>query len=217
MRNTITLCLLFIQALAIMAQPKITTPDLSVLSSFQPVNRTITLTKDQAGNAAVHVDAQKGPGVVWIKQLNFSGGTLEFDVKGKDVLQESFVGIAFHGVNDSTYESVYFRPFNFRASDPVRHKHAVQYIALPRYDWFNLRESFPDKYEHAIVPDVNPNTWFHVKVVVKPSLIQVFVNSDPTACLSLQPLMAPVAGQVGFWVGNGSDGDFANLTVMHVN
>gem|GEM_PF-6071604 len=29
------------------------------------------------------------------------------------------------------YEAVYFRPFNFRSSDPVRKGHAVQYVANP--------------------------------------------------------------------------------------
>jgi hypothetical protein len=27
--------------------------------------------------------------------------------------------VAFHGVDATTYDSIYFRPFNFRAADPV--------------------------------------------------------------------------------------------------
>src|SRR6266436_806902 len=35
---------------------------------------------------------------------------------GVHLSEKPDVGIAFHGKNDSTYESVYVRPFNFRAS-----------------------------------------------------------------------------------------------------
>ncbi len=213
MKTKTVLVLLLFSGMTFWAASQTLIPDLSEINILQPVNRNFSLATGPNNTPIVHVDAKEGPGVVWIKGTKFSTGTLEFDVKGKDVLQESFVGIAFHGVNDTTYESVYFRPFNFQATDPVRHKHAVQYIALPGYDWFKLRETFPDKYEHAIVPMVDPNAWFHVKIVLEQNRIQAFVNADPTACLSIQPLVYNLAGQIGFWVGNGADGDFANLTI----
>ncbi|HEX3008342.1 MAG TPA: hypothetical protein VHO90_12095, partial [Bacteroidales bacterium] len=154
-------------------------------------------------------------GVVWINDLNFSTGVIEFDVKGKDVLQESFVGIAFHGLNDSTYEGVYFRPFNFRATDPVRKKHSVQYISLPKFDWYYLREAYPNKYENTLTSNVDPNDWFHVKIIIDKDAVKALVNSDNQPCLSVQPLTHNKTGKVGFWVGNGSDGDFANLVVSN--
>ncbi len=55
-------------------------------------------------------------GIAWINDIRFSDGIIEFDVKGKNVLQQSFVGFAFHGSNDSTYDAVYFRPFNFKSN-----------------------------------------------------------------------------------------------------
>jgi len=194
-----------------LAQTKIITPDLSKKDNLQPVNRQVSLSTDKTVKALVHLNANDGAGIIWIKGLNFKTGVIEFDVKGKDVLQESFVGIAFHGVNDSTYESVYFRPFNFQVDDTVRKKHAVQYISLPKFDWEYLRKTYPDKYEHSLLKFVDPNQWFHIKVVVDKNKIQAFVNADAKACISVEPLTNNSSGKIGFWVGNGSDGDFANL------
>jgi hypothetical protein len=87
------------------------------------------------GSRGVHVSGKAAPGLVWIEGTDFGEGTIEVDVRGRDVLQKSFVGIAFHRKDDNTYESVYLRPFNFRADDPARHQYAVQYMASPDYDW----------------------------------------------------------------------------------
>lgn len=62
---------------------------------------------------------------------------------------KSFVGIAFHRRDDSTYDAVYLRPFNFRATDPTRHMHAVQFISVPDYDWPRLRQDSPEEFEDA--------------------------------------------------------------------
>ena len=183
--------------------------NLSDANNFQTVNRHISVSANKQGKAVIHLDAKPGVGVAWIKDLNFRTGIIEFDVKGKDVLQESFVGIAFHGTNDSTYEGVYFRPFSFQAIDANRKKHAVQYISLPKFDWSYLRDTYPDKYEHTVLNAVNPDSWFHVKIIVGENKVQAFINSD--ACLSVIPLTHMQSGKIGFWVGNNSDGDFSNL------
>lgn len=208
-------CVLCFINLSCIAQLKIIKPDLSSKSRLQTLNRNVTFSNANQGGAIIHFDAKPGAGAVWIKDVNFSTGTIEFDVKGKDVLQESFVGIAFHATNDSTYEGVYFRPFNFKATDEVRRKHAIQYISLPKYDWFYLRETYPDKYEHSLNSPVNPDDWFHVKIIVTKNNIEAFVNSDTQPCLSVQPLTHVLSGVLGFWVGNGSDGEFCNLLIEH--
>ncbi|MBS1663825.1 MAG: hypothetical protein JST68_22460 [Bacteroidetes bacterium] len=172
-------------------------------------NRTLSIEGDR-----IHLDAKKGMGVAWVKGMSFSTGTIEFDVKGKDVLQQSFVGVAFHGLNDSTYEAIYFRPFNFRSTDEVRKVHAVQYIAQPEYHWELLRTKFPGKYEKGISPAPDPNEWFHVKVVVGDKKVEVFVNGQGTYSLLVEPTLVNERGRMlGFWVGEGSDGDWKNLKV----
>jgi hypothetical protein len=164
----------------------------------------------------VHLSAAEGDGKAWIRGMDFAEGTIEFDIKGKDVQQQSFVGFAFHGVNDSTYEAVYFRPFNFRSQDPVRKGHAVQYIAPPQYEWPVLRERYPNKYEQPVTPIPDPNDWFHAKIVVAAGKIEVFVNGNAEPSLVVAPLVHTSGRLTGFWVGNGSDGDWKNLRVNGV-
>jgi hypothetical protein len=99
---------------------------------YTVVNRTISA---GTGTGSIHLNEAEGDGIAWVNGEKFTNGTIEVDIIGKDKLQGSFVGIAFHGVNDSIYETVYFRPFNFRSEDPVRKAHAVQYMASPKYEW----------------------------------------------------------------------------------
>ena len=60
----------------------------------------------------IHLNAKRGSGLLYIKDSDFSNGKIELELKGKNEKGRSFVGIAFHGQNDSTYEAIYFRPFN---------------------------------------------------------------------------------------------------------
>lgn len=179
---------------------------------FKVVNRMISLDKK---SGTIHLNEAEGAGIAWINHKEFIEGTIEFDVKGKDKIQGSFVGIAFHGLNDSTYESIYFRPFNFRASDPDRKSHAVQYIANPGYDWPKLRAEFPNKYEQPISPAPDPNQWFHVKITVSGELICVYVNSGKQPVLKVKSLTHTHGKMIGYWLGNGSGGDWKNLKIIN--
>src|SRR5919201_772714 len=96
---------------------------------LRAINRTVT--KLQGTPGGVHLSEQQANGLAWIEGTDFSEGTIEVDVRGRDVQGASFVGIAFHRKDDNTYESVYLRPFNFRTSAPARRQHAGQYMALP--------------------------------------------------------------------------------------
>jgi len=162
-------------------------------------------------DSAVHLNEAPGMGVAWLTPSNFSNGTLEFDVKGKNLLQKSFVGIAFHGVDDTTYDAIYFRPFNFQVPEAGRRGHSVQYISLPAHDWQQLRQDFPGKYENEIDPSTNPNKWFHVKVVVAYPEVSVYVNEK--RCLTISQLSTQKTGMIGYWVGYGSSGDWKNLEI----
>ena len=197
-----------------MTKAQTTTPGLFSTTNFTVVNRSIAITKNE-GKTVVHMDGREDNGVAWINKINFTTGIIELDVKGKDVVQHSFVGIAFHGINDTSYDAVYFRPFNFNSPDAARAAHAVQYISMPKYDWFYLRENFPGKYENALTSPVDANNWFHVRIVVDTDKIEVFVNDDARPALSIKPLNKYSTGKIGFWVGNTSDGDFSNLTIKN--
>lgn len=151
-------------------------------------------------------------GVVWLKDVNFSTGTIEVDLRGKDVFQRSFIGIAFHGVDTATCDVVYFRPFNFRAEDPIRKIHAVQYVSEPDFPWHKLRESKPGIYEKGIEPAPAPTEWLHAKIVVGEKEIKVFVNNATEPSLTVTKLNDRKDGLIGFW-NEGLEGDYANLTL----
>ena len=139
---------------------------------------------------------------------------LSESIKGKDVEGQSFVGVAFHGVDDSTYDAVYWRPFNFKTDDPMRHRHAVQYVAQPRYPWSKLRNEHPGEYEQPVNPAPDPNGWFHVRVVIARPTVSAYVGDATEPSLVVTLLNDRRKGRVGLWVGNGSDGDFANLKIV---
>jgi hypothetical protein len=177
---------------------------------YKVVNRIIspgTIT------GSIHLNEGENPGIAWIAGQEFTYGVIELDVKGKDAFQQSFVGIAFHGLNDTTYEAIYFRPFNFQSADPVRKAHAVQYIANPLYDWPKLRAAYPNKYEQPVSPPPDPDDWFHVRITVETKKISVYVNNNNNAALVVEPLVPLNGKQIGYWVGNGSAGDWKNLTI----
>ena len=127
---------------------------------------------------------------------------------------QSFVGIAFHGVDSTTYEAIYFRPFNFKTPDPARHSHAVQYISHPTYTWQKLRAERPGAFEQPVSPAPDPNAWFHVRVVVASPKVSVFVGDAKQPSLVVTQLSDRTKGLVGLWVGNGSGGDFADLKII---
>ena len=152
-------------------------------------------------------------GRAWIKGVNFSTGTIEVDLRGRDGFQQSFLGIAFHGVDSTTFDCVYFRPFNFRAEDPVRKIHAVQYMSLPDYDWNRLRKEHNGIYEKAVTPAPAATDWFHARIVVGERQIQVYVNDAKEPSLTVDKLNDRKDGLFGIWANGGQPGDFANLVV----
>jgi hypothetical protein len=76
------------------------------------VNRTASVFKE-GKITGIRLDEGLGAGILWLKENNFSRGTIEVDLRGRDLLQRSFVGIAFHGSDDATYDAIYFRPCYF--------------------------------------------------------------------------------------------------------
>ena len=109
---------------------KVVTPDLPKLlkeKKLSMFNRNATILTNSQNQNGIHLDAKDNYGVAWLSDVQFSNGILEFDLKGKNVMQQSFVGIAFHGLDDKTMNAIYFRPFNFQSQDAERKNH-----------WFNM-------------------------------------------------------------------------------
>jgi hypothetical protein len=167
----------------------------------------------QGNKKGVHVSEKEGNGVVWVEGTDFAQGTIEVDVRGRDVVQRSFIGVAFHRQDDNSYEAVYLRPFNFRATEPDRHQHAVQYMALPDYDWPRLRKEFPEEFENPVDASVSPTEWIPLRIAVSGQRIQIHVGGAKTPALEVRKLGSYERGAVGLWTGNNSDGDFSTLRI----
>ena len=200
----------------IAAQKKALETDLATLADGKRLtvfNRSLSRLDDGA-RKGVRLSEAQGDGGAYLQGVEFANGTIEFDVRGKDVQGQSFVGVAFHGLDATTYDAVYFRPFNFKTDDPVRHIHAVQYISHPVNTWQKLRDGQPGKYEKAVNPAPDPNAWFHARVVVASPKVSVFVGDAKEPSLVVDQLSDRKKGLVGLWVGNASGGDFANLTIV---
>jgi hypothetical protein len=171
--------------------------------------REVTPIPDRAG--AIHVREGSDLSVIWLDGTDFREGTIELDIRGRDLLQRSFLGVAFHRQDDKTYDTVYLRPFNFRAEDPMRHQHAVQYMAIPNYEWSILRKQFPEEFENPVDASVNPNDWFPVRIEVRARTIRIFVGGGTEPALEVRKLGPHDRGMVGLWTGGGSDGSYANV------
>jgi hypothetical protein len=188
--------------------------DLSALlaaGKLQVVNRQARPLDERPG--AIYLNEDGGQGVAWIAGTDFGLGTIAVTVRGRDVPQRSFVGVAFHGRDDQTYEAVYLRPFNFRNADVARRQNAVQYIAMPEFDWAPLRKAFPSEFENPVDESIDPAGWVPLRLVIMEKSVQVFVGPAQSPTLEVRRLGQHDGGRVGLWAGNGSDGAYADLTM----
>lgn len=187
-------------------------PDISKVndpSKWSVVNRKVTL------DNGLSLNKKPGDGLLILQNFTFQNGKIDLDIKGKNDQGMSFVGFAFHGLNDSTFEAIYFRPFNFK--NPERKNHSVQYISMPQNDWYKLREQHPGVYENLIQPVPDPDNWFHATVIINYPEVKVFVNNSDNPSLVIREIGMRNTGWVGFWVGNNSEGRFKNLKITSIN
>ena len=179
---------------------------------LQAVNRAIV----SNGNPAyIKVSQQVGEGIVWLPVHDFDNGTIEIVMRGKDILQQSFIGVVFHGLNDSTYDAVYCRPFNFFAEDSVRRIHAIQYISHPVYTWKKLRAEQNALYEKGLLLPPDPNEWFTMKLIIDAKTVRAFINDVTTPSLQAKKLNERQTGKIGLFTGDNSGGDFMSVIITN--
>lgn len=129
------------------------------------------------------------------------------------MLQKSFIGIAFHRLNDSTFDAVYCRPFNFFAIDSIRKIHAIQYVSHPIFTWKKLRNEQNSKFEKEIINPPNPNGWFKMRLDIDNKTIKAYINQDTKPSLVVEKLTTQTNGKLGIFVGEGSGGDFKSIVI----
>jgi len=186
--------------------------DLYKKGKLQVVNREVKSVTENGKNF-IQLSENKEEGLVWIPIKDFKNGKMTIKMRGKDVLQRSFVGMAFHGLNDSTYDAVYCRPFNFFAKDSVRKIHAIQYISHPIFTWKKLREERNGVFEKEISNPPNPNDWFTMSLVIDKKSVKAFINQDVKPSLVVEKLNDRQNGRLGIFVGDGAGGDFERIII----
>ena len=205
--------------------PKNITCDLKAAAEGQgvkiPASLSVKWTEDASGRSALAVRPTKkefSEADEWVVVLTgeeFSDGVIEFDALGQSgPPQSNFLGISFRYVDETTHDAVYFRPFNFRAEDPERKAHAVQYISHPDHHWWTLRQDRTGQYEQPVLPAPDGDAWFHAKIVIARPKVSVFVNYAAQPSLVVAELSDRSSGGIGLWLGPGQGGHFANLKII---
>lgn len=108
-----------------------------------------------------------------LKDINFSDGTIEFDV---NTIGRGAPGIVFHQQDDGNFELLYLRP------DPncPAFRACIQYA--PQTHGVLLWDFFP-QYENRA--PLRENGWNHIKMVVSGRRMNVFVNDSPSPTLAV--------------------------------
>lgn len=198
------------------AQQKVIAPDLTKIvkgEGWKVINRIPDVVEEN-GQTYIHFQAtDREGGIAWLENVEFTNGTIDVDIKGKNVKGGSFLGIAFRGENDSTYDAVYFRPFNFDSLSNVKGR-SVQYISHPEYTWYKLRDAFPGKYENSVTPAPDPDEFFHVKIIVNKPEVRVYVDGSKESSLVVNEISERSGGKIGLWMDFVSEGSFANLKII---
>lgn len=179
---------------------------------WEVVNRGAEVTGTE-GERVISFDARQGDGGAWLEGVDFHNGTIEVVLKGRNLRGQSFVGVAFRGVDEEIYDAVYFRPFNWLADNELNRSHGVQYVSHPVNTWAKLREEHTDVYENELPNPPDPDGFFRARIEIAKPQIRVFVNDATEPCLVVNELTDRTGGRIGLWMGNGSNGSFAELTL----
>jgi hypothetical protein len=211
---------LFCLAIPTLAQPparRVPVEDGTGLEFVQVVPRTVTY-RGQKALRLVQAPNATREGVALLHGIEFKDGAIDVDVAGipaagSDAAARGFVGIAFRSSpHAAAFECFYVRPTNGRADDQLRRNHSTQYVSEPGFPWQKLREEHPGVYESYV--DLETGAWTHLHVEVEGVRARLFVNGAPQPALIVNDLKrGPLAGQLGLWVGAGTEAHFRNLQI----
>jgi hypothetical protein len=178
---------------------------------IKAVNRTLSIYDKHPD--AVEMNAAEGDGLGILKEIAFETGTIEIELLGENSPGKSFIGIAFNIQDEETFEAVYFRPFNFVATEQARKDHMVQYVNHPEYTWYKLREERTMEFENEIPAPPDPDAWFKAIIKVSEKHVAVFMDEDADPVLKVERLATLKSQKIGLWTGHGSSGRFRNLSI----
>lgn len=163
------------------------------------------------------------PTFVKIKGIDFKNGTIEVKVLSRLLTKapdwaRGFIGLAFR-IDDknSKFESIYIRPTNGRTDNQIRRNHSIQYFAFPDFKFERLRKESPELYESYA--DMGLNEWINMKIEVKGKEAKLFLNNGKHPVLIVKDLKLGenIAGGIGLWVGNWTEGFFRDFKVTNID
>ena len=161
----------------------------------------------------MYLDRKPGDGLGVIEHVNFTEGIVEIDLLGENNPGKSFVGFAFNIQNDSTYEAVYFRPFNFHSEEEIRRSHSMQYIFHPENTWRKLRTEQEGKFEATFINPPNPDDWFSVRLNITENTVTVYDADNNRQLMTVPRLTFTQSPRIGLWAGFNSKGGYRNLKI----
>jgi hypothetical protein len=181
---------------------------------------SLELSDDEQAGRLDKTRSGNGPSFA-IVHRDFTDGTIEADIgaelTGKGAPDDrGFAGLSLHiGPDFETHETVYLRMTNGRLNvpppPPPRIDRAVQYVAHPDFHFEASREAFPGRYEKGA--DIALGHWHRLRLEVEGRHLRALV--DGIEVLTVDDLhFAGRRGPVGLFVGDGSRGFFANLSVL---
>lgn len=150
-------------------------------------------TTDRAGDA--RIAEFLGRPALWLKNnthvirsgIEFIDGTIEFDAAPMD--KGNFIGILFRRESFQNQENIYLRAHRSGLYN------AVQYA--PRVNGSSTWQLYP---EFNATADLPRNQWTHVRVEVRGSRLEVYLNNNPQPVLVVARLRGnPGTGGVSFW------------------
>jgi hypothetical protein len=174
-------------------------------------NRVITVEEDDSGEFIRLGKAMVGSSIL-LPADDFKRGKIEALVRGKDIFQGSFAGLAFHARNDSIFDLVYCRPFNFQTSDSLRKIHMIQYAYFPKLDWQVLRVKYNGIYEKGISNPPKADEWFKLTLEVDEKQVKAYINDSNTPTLVVEKLNQISNGKVGIF---GLNADFKSIKIEY--
>jgi len=187
------------------------------LEFVQVVPQTATF-KEHKALRLVQTPHPTREGVALVNGVEFKNGTIEVDLAGLPGTDSGegargFVGIAFRSAaHAEAFECFYIRPTNGRAADQLRRNHSTQYVSEPQFPWQKLRAENPGVYESYV--DLETGAWTHLRLDVDGVRARLFVNGAPQPALIVNDLKrGVVSGQVGLWIGSGTEAYFRNLQI----
>jgi hypothetical protein len=186
------------------------------------VSATVQKLMDKNTVKVIKDSAVKGadePTFARIKGLTFQNGTIEVKVrssllKNAPDYARGFIGIAFRiNESNSTFECIYLRPTNARATNQLQRNHSIQYFSYPDYKFERLRKDSPGEYESYT--DMELNEWIQMKIQVKGRQARLFINNNkqPSLIVNDLKLGEDASGGIGLWVDIGTEGFFTDLKI----